>query len=93
MKKKIVNGTMLVFAIASLVFSVNPSAWAKHEDKAKSSEDTHQGTPPGFDQGKKTGWQGGNKPPGLAKKKHYKKQNHHYPKKVKPKPEPKNEQK
>lgn len=82
MKKKIVRNAVLGFAVASLVFSTNPSAWAKHGSKGEGHGGAHQGTPPGWEHGKKTGWHGGDKPPGLVKKegeqgRHHTKKHHH----------------
>lgn len=63
-------GILVVFCLALTV----PSASAKEG-----------GTPPGWGHGKKTGWHGGHRPPGLAKKegaeakhkKHHHKKKHH----------------
>lgn len=77
MTKKIVRSVMAAFAVASLVLSTNPSAWAKHEGKGEGHGGVHQGTPPGWEHGKKTGWHGGDKPPGLVKKERGQGRRHH----------------
>ena len=67
---KTIRWIAMVFVIAAgfLALSTGPSAWAKQE-----------GTPAGWHRGKKTGWHGANKPPGLAKKKHHKHHGKHHP--------------
>jgi hypothetical protein len=50
---------IILIIIASMLFGGSP---ALAQDKAKGL----QGRPSGWDQGEKTGWQGGNMPPGLV---------------------------
>lgn len=76
MRKLIKFGILLVIACLSLA---RPLAFAEEQGH----------TPPGWSHGKKTGWHGGHRPPGLAKKegagkkekkyyhKNYKKKKHH----------------
>lgn len=68
---------LLVFAIALAVgVTITPSnAFAKGfgHDGNHADRDHDRGghaTPPGWSHGKKTGWRGGDEPPGLAKKHH-----------------------
>ena len=57
----------LSFALVmTCIVAASPLAWAKHAD----------GNPPGWEHGKKTGWHGGDKPPGFEKKEHHHKKHH-----------------
>ena len=64
--RKTIQSVFLAWAIASLMLPMGSFAWAKEGE-------AHHG----WHQGKKTGWHGGDQPPGHEKKKHHHK---HHPK-------------
>ncbi len=70
MKKRFQFGFIL---LVMFCVAMSAPAWAKKE-----------GNPAGWSQGKKTGWDGGSTPPGLAKKEAHqaKKEAHHAAKKA-----------
>ncbi len=67
----IVPKVMVVIVALGLIFASTP-AWAKREGSHGSGSQhgwkKDGGQPHGWTQGKKTGWHGSEKPPGLAKK-------------------------
>lgn len=69
---------MLLFAITLSIALTPSNAFAKghgdEHDKGKHFDRDHDadsGRPPGWSHGRKTGWKGGDEPPGLAKKHHH----------------------
>ena len=76
--KKFIYGLSLALVITSFALTA-PLAWAKHDGDGPSGG----GNPPGWEHGKKVGWHGEHRPPGLAKKegeagkKHHKRHKHH----------------
>ena len=73
-----------IVGMALMLMLAAPSAFAKHKEG---------GNPPGWTKGEKTGWDGGQMPPGLSKKeakkakKHAKKEKHKAERKAKKKGE------
>ncbi len=65
------NNRLSILILLSLMLS-GPAAFAKHEGGNNSHAGNHGwkdgSTPPGWSHGKKTGWHGAHRPPGLAKK-------------------------
>ena len=66
---------ILSLALALFVTMHPASAFAKdnghgNDHQWNGDHDRNGGTPPGWSHGRKTGWRGGNEPPGQAKKHH-----------------------
>lgn len=81
---KVIRWGSVAWVIATLVLSTGPLAWAKHGEGPKD-------TPRGWHEGKKTGWHGADRPPGLEKKEEEKEKKHHKKHKKRGKEEEKKE--